>query len=117
MNDEIKNDVFLKNRKGYSQIYSLHCRKCNNLISNYQKDGSGPLLRLYIDRIENSKYVDDFKIDKKITCEKCGEIIGLGYIYEKENRPSYRLFQNAVKQKPLNFFSNIKFIILNFIKG
>jgi phage FluMu protein Com len=114
---KIKKDQYLKNRKGYSQIYALYCAKCNELLAYYQKDGSGDLLRIYVDRINHSKYSKDFKEDKKFLCPKCKRLIGLGYIYKKENRPSYRLFQNAIKKKPVSFFKNIKFFIMNLIKG
>lgn len=114
---KLKEDKYLKDRKGYSQFYSLHCAKCNEFLAHYQKDGSGAILRTYVDRINNSEYSKNFEIDKKFSCPKCERLIGLGYIHKKEDRPSYRIFHNAIKQNPISFLQNIKFTIMNLIRN
>jgi len=114
---DIKKDNFLKNRKGFYQMYNLHCSKCNELISKYQKDGIGPLKRIYVDRIQENKYKDDFQIDKKLICPKCGKLLGLGYIYEKENRPAYKLFTNEINIIPTNKIKYLYYSIRKLILG
>jgi L-amino acid N-acyltransferase YncA len=31
-----------------------------------------------------------------LKCQKCGEVLGTAYIYPKEKRPAYRLYQDSV---------------------
>lgn len=108
---ELKKDKYFENRKGYSQIYSIHCAKCDELLTYYQKDGGGHIKRLYLDRINNPIYKQDFSIDKKISCHKCGSLIGLGYLYNKEQRPAYKLFEQSIKVRSTDFIQNIKFLL------
>jgi hypothetical protein len=74
------------------------------LVVIYQKDGPGSLRRLYIDRIFGpKKYVGlekrEIKEIRNLVCGKCTEVLGVSYIYKKENRKSFRLFQDAVVKK------------------
>lgn len=48
---------------------------------------------MYIDRITG------FKNSNKLICPKCNRLLGIRIIYEKENRPAYRLFVGAVSKK------------------
>lgn len=64
----------------------------------YQKDGPGQLLRCYLDRIHLPKelYKRQFETFKKseapnLECSTCGTVIGIPMIYEKENKPAYRM--------------------------
>ena len=81
-NSLLKFDRFRKNRGGYSRLLRLTCEKCANQITLYQKDGPGPLKRLYVDRIVKSSV----KIDGKfLNCDSCKEVLGVKIIYKKEN--------------------------------
>lgn len=60
----------------------------------YQKDGSGPLKRMYVDRMIGIE-----PTDKMLKCPECDHELGLKIIYAKENRPAYRLFQSSVTKK------------------
>ncbi len=113
---EIKKDKYFDNRNGYSQIYSLHCNKCEELLTYYQKDGAGKIKRIYVDRISNSDIVKNFSIDHKLICPQCQGILGLGYIYQKEQRPAYKLFEGEVKKAPIDFWRNIKFMLFLLLK-
>ncbi len=113
---EFKNDIYTKNRKNYSESLNLYCRKCNEYIAKYQKDGSGDLLRIYVDRIINNETICKFKIDKKLICPNCKRLLGLGYLYPKEQRPAYILFQNTIIKKPTNFIRHLKCLILSWLK-
>ncbi len=91
----LKSDKYKKRRGGYSRWLLLNCEKCKSPISFYQKDGPGILKRLYIDRIVGLKST----AGKNLTCGKCKRVLGVRMIYEKEDRPAYRLFVGAVEKK------------------
>ena len=90
---EFKKDQYRKTRGGYSRLLEIHCRKCNNLVTLYQKDGPGNLRRMYLDRMLSVVKSGDLK------CGKCGEILGSRYVYAKEKRLAFRLYVDAVTKK------------------
>lgn len=90
----MKKDAYSRARGGWSRILEIKCSKCNHLICHYQKDGPGPLKRMYLDRIINGP-----NKSTKLVCASCGEIIGSYYIYPKENRPAYHLQLGSVSKK------------------
>jgi len=102
-----KSDRFKKNRGGYSRWLLLSCEKCKNPVLLYQKDGPGILKRLYIDRIVVSKIL----ADRNLTCKKCKKVLGIWTVYQKENRPAYRLFVGAIVKK---IFKGNKLPKINF---
>lgn len=82
-------------------MLELHCRKCNTIIATYQKDGPGNLRRLYMDRImspENLTKLQNKKLKniKALKCNKCNFLMGIPYIYKKEKRKAFRIFQDAI---------------------
>lgn len=100
----LKRDKYKSVRGGHSRLLNLFCRKCENLIAVYQKDGPGSLLRLYFDRILDPGYLvglqnQNIKNIPTLKCKKCGEIIGAPYIYPLEHRKAFRLFQDSVIKK------------------
>ncbi|HLC80709.1 hypothetical protein J4207_04470 [Candidatus Woesearchaeota archaeon] len=99
-----KKDSYWQARGKYSRRLNIRCKKCNHLICTYQKDGPGNLRRLYFDRIFSSKSLVDLqdKNLKKVSdlrCSNCKEILGIPYIYVKEKRKAFRLFQDAIIKK------------------
>jgi ribosomal protein S27E len=101
---KIKSDKYRKARGGYSRFLNVHCEHCGAKILIYQKDGPGPLKRLYLDRIftpENLANFQKFPINKipNLTCSKCKSVLAVPYIYKKEQRKAYRLFVGAVTKK------------------
>lgn len=91
---ELKSDKFRRSRGGYSRILEVFCRKCRCFLLTYQKDGSGNLRRLYLDRI-----LSESKKTNVLKCKKCGEILGTLHVYKKENRKAYRLYQDTVTKR------------------
>lgn len=92
---KLKNDKYKRARGGYSRLLQINCQKCVSLICTYQKDGAGNLRRMYVDRINNPK----ISISRKdLSCPK-GHLPGVKVIYEKEKRPAFRLFVDAVLKK------------------
>jgi len=104
MKTKLKKDKFRNVRGGYSRLLNIYCRKCNSLVLSYQKDGPGNLRRLYLDRIFSPKKLtnlqkNNLKEISNLKCLKCYELLGTPYIYDKENRKAYRLYQDAVMKK------------------
>ncbi|MBM3271783.1 hypothetical protein FJY94_00630 [Candidatus Kaiserbacteria bacterium] len=92
---KLKNDRYKKARGVYTRLLEINCQKCDSNICLYQKDGPGNLRRMYIDRIIEPRV----SIARKdLTCSK-GHLIGVKIIYEKENRPAFRLFVDSVLKK------------------
>ena len=101
---KFKKDKFRNARGSYSRLIEIKCRKCNSQIALYQKDGPGSLLRLYLDRIFSPKELTNLqKVDLDniplLKCKKCGELLGTPYVYDKEKRKAFRLYQDAVIKK------------------
>lgn len=95
MNIYFKNDKYKRTRGGYSRLLSISCQKCGKHICEYQKDGPGNLRRMYIDRIVDPK----ISISRKdLSCSK-NHLIGVKIIYDKKNRPAFRLFVDSVIKK------------------
>ncbi len=73
---------------------------------SYQKDGPGPLLRCYLDRIHHQNIVKKseepfIKNIPKLLCPSCHVTIGMPMVYEKENRFAYLMRQGffAIKKQ------------------
>ena len=64
------------------------------MLFRYQKDGTGILKRLYLDRM-----IDYSTTSTKLVCPKCKQVLGVRIIYKKEDRLAYRLFVGAVSKK------------------
>jgi len=104
MKIELRRDKYKSRRGGYSRLLEIYCRKCEKLVSTYQKDGPGNLRRLYMDRIfapaelANLRSVN-IKNVPLLRCKNCNEILGTPYIYPKERRKAFRLYQDTVVKK------------------
>ncbi len=90
----MKNDKYSQARGGWSRILNITCEKCSNHVCFYQKDGPGPLKRMYVDRMLDIK-----PSASKLFCKSCENELGIKITYAKENRPAYRLFQSSVNKK------------------
>lgn len=95
MKSVFKNDKYKRTRGGYSRLLSISCQKCSEHICEYQKDGPGNLRRMYIDRIVDPKVSI---LRKDLSCSK-NHLIGVKIIYEKENRPAFRLLAESFIKK------------------
>jgi hypothetical protein len=104
MDFEFKKDKYKIARGTYSRLLNLHCRVCGNILAIYQKDGPGDLRRLYMDRILYPKKLTNLekkslKKIKVLRCSKCDEDIGTPYVYKKENRKAFKVYQDAIVKK------------------
>lgn len=91
MINSMKNDKYKKARGGWSRILNIKCESCTHHVCFYQKDGPGPLKRMYFDRIIGLSVTNN-----KLVCPKCKEILGTEIIYKKENRYAYRLYVGSI---------------------
>lgn len=96
--------MYRKNRGGYSRFLNLYCEHCGNHVLLYQKDGPGPLKRLYLDRIfapENLSNLQKTKQKnlKNLECNSCRKLIGTPSMYNKEKRKAFILFSYSVIKK------------------
>jgi len=96
-----KRDKYKTDRGGHSRLLNVYCRKCETIVAVYQKDGPGNLRRMYMDRIFApdelvNLQVLNIKDAPVLKCKKCGEVLGTPYIYPKEKRKAFRLYQDAV---------------------
>lgn len=92
----LKNDKYRKARGGYARFLNIYCASCKYNLALYQKDGPGPLKRMYLDRILAPAIS---KAKKEFICKACKKIIGTFFIYQKEKRPAIRLYQDSVIKK------------------
>jgi hypothetical protein len=104
---KFKRDAYMRSR-GAPAMLKISCAKCTNYIMSYQKDGPGPLLRCYLDRIhhpeslsERQKQVFDKNESPKLSCVECNEVVGQPMIYEKESRPAYNMVPGSFKRKKI----------------
>ncbi len=102
--DRLKNDKYKKHRGGYSRLLEVSCEGCGAFLAFYQKDGPGILKRMYLDRIYKSKDYSDLMNESfnrlpQFICHKCGRLLGVPIVYEKEKRFAFRLFQGSVVKK------------------
>ena len=96
MKIKFKNDKFKKDRGGYSRLLDIFCENCRKHLFYYQKDGPGILKRIYVDRIYESEKLDP---NKNLICPNCKSLLATPMIYEKENRPAFRIFVGAITKK------------------
>lgn len=90
----MKNDKYSQVRGGWSRILDIPCEGCGERVGFYQKDGPGPLKRMYVDRI-----IGIAPSGERFVCSSCNRVLGMRTTYTKEDRLAYRLFQDSVKKK------------------
>ena len=90
-----------------SRVFSIFCSQCDTFILRYRKEGSGSLIRVYLNQISEPKH---FKKHKQVTakskipplgCTQCGQRVGVSMIHESENRPAYRLIKGSFFKKEI----------------
>ena len=80
--------------------FRLVCRQCSQPVAVYKKSGSGKLIRVYADRIEDPvefqrmKGVTDKKDLPALKCKGCETLLGMPVI--DDGRPAWRLIPGTV---------------------
>ena len=100
---ELKKDRFTKARDGSSELLVIRCAKCQHPTLLYQKDGSGRLLRMYLDRIHapedfaNLKHTAVSKSDLKgLRCPNDQELLAVPMVYKPERRLALRIIRGSI---------------------
>jgi DNA-directed RNA polymerase subunit RPC12/RpoP len=88
-----------------SRFLNLHCSQCGIRVIRYRKEGSGRLIRVYLDRITEPENLRSLKHAAgkpglpPLVCPGCGQRIGVSIIRGLGNRPAYRLIQGSFRKK------------------
>ena len=88
-----------------SRVFRIFCSQCDTFIMRYRKEGSGSLIRIYLNQILEPKSFKEYKqVTKKskippFDCTRCGQRIGAPTIHESGNRPAYRLIKGSFFKK------------------
>lgn len=86
-----------------SRFLAIHCAQCDTFIAKYRKEGSGSLIRMYLERISApDESPAEFKNSLKersirLSCYKCNQI--LGKLNPKSSPSSYNLIKGAFRKK------------------
>lgn len=109
MKELIRRDKFYRSRGSTATIMVITCSRCNKNICTYQKDGTGNLHRIYLDRIISSDPL--FKIPgynkslsfndlPNLVCS-CRNIIAVPMVYKKEGRLAFRLLRGSIHKNKM----------------
>lgn len=105
---KFKKDAYMR-RRGTPAMLAVLCAHCRAYVMSYQKDGDGPLLRCYLDRIHHPKKLagdQHEEFSKKgfpnLCCDACQSILGFPIIYKKEKRPAYHLTPGSFVTKKIS---------------
>ncbi|KKS46683.1 hypothetical protein A3J20_02725 [Candidatus Gottesmanbacteria bacterium RIFCSPLOWO2_02_FULL_42_29] len=104
-NYKMKNDRFRQARDGRSEVLGISCSNCSEPVMVYQKDGSGALIRCYLDRIawppNLSRLQEETELRElpNLACSSCDTVIGTPMVYREENRFAYRLIRGTFSKK------------------
>ncbi len=101
---KLKSDKYKKSRGGNSRLLDIACAKCGAHLFFYQKDGTGKLKRMYVDRIFQSDVYSNLQSTSikdipNLVCNKCKSLLGIPYIYKKESRFAIRPFIGSISKK------------------
>ena len=86
-----------------SRNLTIYCSQCKTYVFSYHKEGSGALLRVYLDRIikppKQSRQIKKRPSTKArpLLCPKCNKCIGLPI--EKTPRRAWRLMPRSFFKK------------------
>ena len=86
----VVNEFTLK--RGEPKMLNLFCACCKGYLITYQKDGPGPLLRCYWDRIHAPSLDSN---ENALVCPHCDSLIGKKGVYAKENRLAFFLEEGS----------------------
>jgi hypothetical protein len=86
-----------------SRHLDIDCGNCGAFIVRYRKEGSGQLIRLYLDKVLQPKSLAALKSNERksnlpvLTCPKCSNSIGHPMEHEG-NRLAYRMIKGSFKK-------------------
>lgn len=86
-----------------SRFLTILCAQCGTFIAKYRKEGSGSLIRMYLERISipddcPAEFKDSLKEKSaRLSCYQCGQTIGK--LNPKSSPASYNLIKSAYRKK------------------
>jgi hypothetical protein len=99
---KMSRDRYFRSRGGTARWLLLGCASCGAELCRYQKDGTGELRRLYLDRFHAPREEERVRtaareVDaENLVCRACGKLLAVRMIYERERRPAWRLVPGTV---------------------
>lgn len=106
---KLRLDRFMSARGGTSAFYNIYCARCRKWLLLYQKDGTGNIFRLYLDRIHAPENLTSLhrsvgKLPKfsGLVCGYCNASIGVPMLYKREDRPAFRLIPGTIVKQRSN---------------
>jgi len=82
-----------------STVLEISCSGCAEPVARYRKEGSGALVRLYLDRVIESGTLAGVRGQgEPLTCPGCGQTLGL-FARGAGGRSAYRLVPGAFRRK------------------
>ena len=82
-----------------SEVLEIFCSGCGASVARYRKQGTGALLRLYLDRVVAPKELARHGPTlPPLDGPQCGKRLGLAQPGEG-NRPAYRLIKGAFRRQ------------------
>ena len=103
---ELKKDRFTRARGGSSELLLICCAKCRHPILLYQKDGSGRLRRIYLDKIRAPEDFADLKhtVASKsdlegLRCPNDQELLAVPMVYKPEGRLALRIIRGSIRME------------------
>lgn len=88
-----------------SRFISIYCSQCEAFILRYRKEGSGALIRVYLNRIQAPEHFQQYKHATgkselpPLDCLQCKQRVGTPMIHDTGNRPAYRLTKGSFRKK------------------
>lgn len=95
---EFADDAFLAERGGTSTLLLASCAQCGTDIFLYQKDGPGPLLRCYFDRIHHDSTLAVH--ERQAFCRRCGLPLGRSGLY-RDSRHAIFLYPDRIRTQSI----------------
>lgn len=101
---QIVKDRYQKER-GEARMLEIRCSSCGETVILYQKDGPGPLLRCYVDRVAWPPEIAHLEgISARslpnLECGSCHTVIGSPMVYKPEDRPAFNMRPGFFSQAP-----------------
>ncbi len=104
---KMKRDKFRSARRGKAVMLDIHCSSCDTKVLWYQKDGTGSLMRCYLNRIfappeleklQKNPNIQEPKDLSNLSCPSCQTVMGTPMRYS-DGRLAYKLRPGSFYKK------------------
>ena len=90
-----------------SRSFSIFCTQCSGFILTYRKEGSGSLIRIYVNQILEPVIFKQFKNSKlkseipPLECSQCKQKVGIPKMHQPGKHPAYKMIKGTYFKKDL----------------